>query len=333
MVSLGACLVTGANGYIGRGLCTVLKRKGCHVRALLRKPAHHLIHEAAVFDENHHDEVVYEDLKHLTRKMDLPALQPFMHVMQNIDTVFHLAGIAHATQSHSIRKEQYWQINVEATEQLLYLAHQAGVKRFIYFSSVKAEGCPTDDYGSSKKAAEDSVLFLGKKYGIHVVILRPALVYGPVCGSKIYGTKMKGNLAMMMRGIQQGWFPVLPEIKNQRSLVSIEDLIDAAICAAQKPEINGKIYTITDGKCYSSRQLYDEMRKALGKAPAKFAVPFCLFQILANTGDILQFILRRDLPFNSDALEKLFGEAYYPCQDFENDLGWKPKHDFSQINS
>lgn len=311
MLPLKNCLVTGATGFIGQHLCRFLKEKDCFVRVLLKKKTHLTKGQASRWDQTY-----FYDLKEtILFKSHSPAL------MDKIDTVFHLAGIAHASAASSVPASTYWRVNVEATKELLHLAHQAGVKRFIYFSSVKAESDARDPYTCSKKAAEEEVLNFAKTTGMHVCILRPALVYG---------RGVKGNLALMMRGIQRGWFPTLPETKNQRSLISVEDLIKAAFQVAIEDKARGKIYTVTDGVPYSTRQLFDAMLSALGKKQKPFTLPYALFWSAAKVGDLLQWILGPALPWNSERLEKLLGSAFYPDKTIQTELGFKPERDFFQ---
>lgn len=302
MNSINRCLITGASGFIGLPLCKELKTQGYFVRALLRNKNK---------NENNFDEICYHDFE----QKETPISSS---IMENIDTVFHLAGIAHA-QDKTISKDKYWQVNVKTTEMLMHLAHQSGVKQFIYFSSIKAMNNPSDFYGASKKEAEEKVLALGKKYNLHVCILRPALVYG---------IGVKGNLHLMISGIKSGLFPNLPETNNKRSLVSVDDLISAAINVAKNPRANNKIYTITDGLEYSTHKLCAAIRSALNLAPMSYTIPYIFFKCGAKFGDLLSFLLRSDIPFNSDTLEKVFGSAYFSNHEIKVDLGWSPKDNF-----
>lgn len=298
-MNIKRCLVTGASGFIGRTLCLRLQEQGVWVRALLRKTQYGSWNDAILYD--FHD----------TGKR-LPS-----QLMENIDTVFHLAGIAHTDQKQ-ISKSTYWKVNVEATEQLMQMAADQKISRFIYFSSVKAVN-GTDDYSLSKQAAENAVLTLGQKYGLHIVILRLALVYGP---------GVKGNLLNMLKGVDKGWFPPVPEMGNQRSLISVEDVVNAAFTVAENPIANGKIYTITDGHSYSTRQLYDGMRDALGLKRVQWSIPAVVFKIVAKTSDLIGQIMTRQLPLNSDSLEKLLGSAWYSSYQIEREIGWCPKMNF-----
>lgn len=294
------CLVTGATGFIGQVLCRHLQANGIFVRALLRRPITGDWQDSVIADLSDQKQLFLNNT-----------------AVNKIDTVFHLAGIAHqGATSHAYRT-----VNVDATKKLIMLAGEAGVKRFIYFSSVKAIH-PEDDYGRSKRVAEKIVLKLGKQYGMHVCIIQPALVYGPC---------VKGNIDSMLRGIKKGWFPPVPENHNQRSLVSVEDLVDAALTVAVNAKANEKVYSITDGKLYSTRQLYDAMRQAMGLSAKRWSIPMFVLRIMARIGDVMQFAMRRPLPFNTNILEKLVGSAAYDSELIQAELGWQPKLDFFKV--
>ncbi len=281
------CLVTGASGFIGKALCAHLQAQGFFVRACLRTPL-----------TGPWDEVVVGDLRNTTT----PSWQ---QAMQGIDTVFHFAGIAHT----KARTRDYWVVNVEASEALMQLAITAGVKRFIYGSSIKAIE-PDDDYGRSKQTAEKRLLDLGKTYKVRASILQPALVYG---------SPLKGNLLRLLRAIDKGWFPPLPGTHNKRSLVSLEDVVKVACLIAEDPRTSDQIqnprYVISDGIAYSTRQIYDAMREALGRSPCQWSIPLWILSFIAK------------LPFGGSAFKKLLGSSYsliYPADQLQQIFGWQP---------
>lgn len=256
---------------------------------------------------------------------DLLDLASLHAVCGGVESVYHCAGYAHAFASSD--PDIHWRVNYQGTCNLLMAAGTAGVKNFVYLSSVKAgpepggqcgseasPGMPVTEYGRSKHAAEAAVLEAGSRYGMHVVVLRPAMVYG-------YGGK--GNLERMARGIQAGWFPPLPETGNMRSILHVIDLIKAMRLVEKNPAANGKIYIVADGSPYSSRVLYDEIRKSLKLPPLSWAVPVGLLRAGGWCGDMAGRLLGRDMPLNSEVLERLLGDACYsPCR-IEHDLGWK----------
>ena len=300
-------LVTGSKGFIGNRLCYILSQQGFNVRILS--------HSALTPDEQGF-------------QMDLAVDDCPSGLCTGIDTVFHLAGIAHDTAENLDNELQYQRVNVEGTRKLLQAAKQAGVKRFIFFSSVKAVGeseqQPMDEtvdipadraYGQSKYAAEQLVLHGG--YVPHPVVIRPSMVYG---------NTQKGNLPRMIKAIQRGIFPPLPETYNLRSMVHVDDVVQAALLAAEKPEATGQIYIVTDDTGYSTRQIYNWIRAALGKPPLGWEIPLSLLNILAKTGDAMETLIGRRIPFDSAALLKLTGSACYSSAKIRRELGFMPQH-------
>lgn len=301
-------VVTGVSGFVGSHMCVALKQDGYRVRGLFR----HKPNDDA-------DSFGGVDLM----KDPCPA-----GLLKDVGIIFHLAGKAHALAETQQDAAEYFQVNTEGTRKLLEAAKQAGVQRFVYFSSVKAVGedeqqpmdetlaLPADTpYGQSKYAAEQLVLHGG--YVPHPVVIRPGMVYG---------NTEKGNLPRMINAVRRGLFPPLPEFQNQRSMVHVDDVVQAAILAAENPKAAGQIYIVTDGQAYSTRQIYDWIRSALGKPPVSWEIPICLLNGLARTGDVLGRLFGRRLPFDSDALHKLSGSAWYSSAKIERELGFKACH-------
>lgn len=303
-------LVTGANGFIGARLCGYLQHRGYPLRTTSRTGA------AASADHRYAD---------LTSAHDLPGL------CSGVDTIYHLAGKAHALSEHAEDESEYRRINTEAVHKLLVAAKQAKVSRFIFFSSVKAVGdvaeisdetadAPADTaYGRSKFAAEQLVLHGG--FVPHAVVIRPAMVYG---------NTGKGNLPRMIKAIERGVFPPLRESGNRRSMIHVDDLVRAAWLSAENPAAAGQIYIVSDGGDYSTRQLYDMIRTALGRPPRKWSVPLPLIRAAAGAGDVFRLIGGRRLPLDSDSLQKLTGSASYSAAKIRRELGFVPGHTLQQ---
>ncbi len=297
----GAPLVVGAGGFIGRRL---LRYGG---RALVRSIPHGFTQPCMVGD-----------------LLDPDSLR---RACEGVETVFHCAGIAH---SYALLPgNAHGRINYEGTCNLLEAAGKAGVRRFVFLSSVKAmadpgnacadedfPGEPDTPYGRSKRAAEKAVLEAGVKYGMHVVNLRLSLVYGS--GSP-------GNMMRMAQGIRAGWFPPLPETGNRRSVVHVDDVIDAIQQVAERPEANGRTYIIADPQPYSGREIYDTMRAALSLPPATWRIPAGLLRSAGKAGSLAGTLLRHPLPLNSMVVERLLDSAWYSPQRIENELGWRAK--------
>jgi len=293
-------LITGSTGFIGRRLL----RSGD--RALVRSVS--LLPNSSI--------AVVGDL------LDPSSLAK---ACEGVECIFHCAGYAHAFTSSD--PDAHWRINFEGTRNLLNAAANAGVKRFVFLSSVKAmaepnDACADEDwcgepltpYGRAKKAAEEAVLEAGAKYGMHVVNLRLAMVYG-------HGGR--GNLERMARGIRAGWFPPLPETGNRRSLVHVDDVVAALRLVAESPAANGKTYIVADAQTYSGREIYDAIRDALGKKPVRWRVPSVLLRMGGLLGDGAEGLLRRPLPLNSEVVDRLLGSACYSPARIERELGWR----------
>jgi UDP-glucose 4-epimerase len=283
---------------VGQALCVHLKAQGFFVRAWLRTAS------VGPWDES-----VIGDLV-----CDHDQKEIFNTALHDIDTVFHLAGIAH-TEHAAI--EDYWLLNVNATQQLLDAAAQANISRFIYFSSVKAIH-PDSAYGQSKQAAQNLVLAQGSKTNMHTCILQPALVYGP---------GLKGNLLNLLKAIDRHRFPPIPETHNQRSLVSLKDLVEVAVLVAADPRANAKTYVVTDGIAYSTRQIVDAFRGALGLTPLQWSLPLGVLRAVASIGDSVDLLKPGLWPMNTATLDKLLGSAFYSAADLSQTLGWQPSSD------
>jgi UDP-glucose 4-epimerase len=281
-------LITGATGFIGHHLL----QRGDH--ALARTPA-------GIAGE------VIGDL------LD-PASLPF--ACEDIETVFHCAGYAHAFSSSD--PDAHWRINFEGTRNLVDAAGKAGVKRFVFLSSVKAMAEPGDEcvdedwpgepntpYGKAKRAAEDAVLEAGVRYGMHVVSLRLAMVYG-------HGGR--GNLERMARGIRAGWFPPLPETGNKRSLVHVDDVVAVVRLVADRPEANGRAYIVADPRAYSGREIYDAIRAVLRAPTLRWSVPASFLRAAGHLNGRL-----------GEVVDRLIGSACYSPARIERELGWRAR--------
>jgi len=306
---LKRCLVTGASGFVGKELCEQLQRNGIFVRALLRH------NQSGPWSE--------------TVPCDLTSFeQSSKKIFSDIDTIFYLASISH----NSASPEEYDFFNVKLCLRFAESAIQHGVKNFIYVSSTKAMAephkkivdekfldWPEDHYGISKRKAEEGLLALT---GFdHLVIIRPCL---------IYGKGVKGNILSMLKLIEKGIFPPLPETGANRSMVSVRDVASALILSATTSTANRNIYLITDGIDYSVKEIENAMRHALHKKARSWYIPEKLLIALASIGDLLKKVLGR-FPFNSGVLHKLLGAARYSSEKIQKELGWRPTENFLKV--
>lgn len=312
-------LVTGATGFIGKALCVYLFENEFKVHALTRQLNHY------TKEKNQYEWIVG----------DITKPDTVINICDEIDIVFHLAGFAHAyEEENSNFSNLHQQVNYEGTVNILNEANRAGVKRFIYFSSVKACAesdsmidetftlLPTGAYGIAKREAENFVLSFCTENNILPIILRPTLVYG---------AGVKGNLSAMLKGISKGYFPMPPPIKNHKSMVSLDDLCRAALLAATIENPKKSIFIVTDGVAYSTVKMVKMMRKALGKKNTKLYLPFWAWCGLAKVGDFIQLIIKKRMPINTHAVKKLFSNAAYSSQYIKNELQFEPQFTLQDV--
>lgn len=296
-------LITGATGFIGTSLLRYIKNIEGNFRILSRSKIKG-----------------YDVIKCDFETDEIPS-----SAFDSINVVIHLAGLAHDISNVKQKNSSYYQINVNSTVELARKASRNGVKKFVFVSSVKAGGeilkgvqmneshqsNPHEIYGKTKRKAEKCLLKIGRESEMHVSIIRPSLVYGP---------KMKGNLNQMMTSIRSGWFPPLPEIHNQKSMVHVDDVVRAIFFVANSSKANGEIFILTDGIIYTTRLIYEIMCRILDKKVKKWYVPFFIFKLLS--------LFNKKFSFR---LEKLFGTEYYSSNKL-NSIGFSAKKTLEEMN-
>ena len=298
-------LVTGGSGFIGRRLCSRLLLSGRIIKKIVRR-----VNENDATDQY---------------LCNFGVDQVSESIFDNIETIFHLAGVTHDVATISIADKIYYDVNVAATEQLAIIAAKKGVKRFVYISSVKAGGkpksskCMSEDdqtepegiYGKTKRKAELKLLEIGRDTGMHVTIIRPSLVYGK---------GVKGNLHKMLSGIKKGWFPPLPQTNNSRSMIHVDDLVRALVFVAEHKRTNAEVYIATDGLSYSSREIYEVMCYIVGRPVANWAMPKKIFDFLSAISPGMKF-----------KINKLLGDELYSNNKLKS-LGFIPQLTIKEMN-
>ena len=247
-------IVTGASGFVGKALVNQLMRDGYQVIP-----------------------ISFTNL-----------LQGTVHSLPEADVCIHLAARVHVmNDSHPNPIEEYRRINFGGTKLLADLAHRAGVKRFIYMSTVKvvAESslfkqpltasdtpAPTDPYAISKLESENYLLEFAKTSGMEVVVIRPPL---------IYGKGVKANFLSLMRAAKKRIPMPFLGVKNLRSLVSLQNLISFIGCVITHPSAANQIFFVSDGEDVSIANLYKKISFSLGVSPRVFFVPVSVLRGLA----------------------------------------------------
>ncbi len=279
-------LVTGATGFIGQALVPALVAAGVEVRGLGRT--------APVNCE--------------WRPADLTRTESLRGACADINVVFHLAGIAHTR----ARGSEHTEVTVAGTRALLTEARRAGVRQFVFVSSIKAL-CSDDEYARSRRAAEDLVRAAGFPM---IALVRPGLVYGP---------GMKGNLARLLRFAARGWPLPVPRGGALRSLVHRDDLVRVLIALIETSTAPVP-YTLTDGRAYTLRAIYDDMRAGFGYGPIVYALPAGFFESIARFGDRVARWTAHPCPWDSQALAPFLQSCFSDDRRVWDDLGFKPHY-------
>lgn len=210
--------------------------------------------------------------------------------LKNVEQVVHLAARVHVMNDKSSDPlAEFRRVNVEGTAALARQAAVAGVRRFVYLSSVKVNGefteaghpftaddapAPEDPYGVSKHEAEQLLRQIAAETGMEVVIIRPPLVYGP---------GVKANFESMMRWLARGVpLPLAAVTSNRRSLVALDNLVDLIVTCLNHPAAANQTFLVSDGEDLSTAQLLKRMDAAMGHPARLFYVPPALLKLGAT---------------------------------------------------
>lgn len=255
-------LVTGASGFVGGPLVTALRDAGYAVRAATRS-------RGASFPEGVERVLV----------RDFVAGVEWDALVRDVNIVVHVAGLAHADTSE-ISEKQFDLINRVATRDLSDAAARAGVKRFLFMSSVRAQSgpsashilretdrpCPTDSYGRSKLAAEMAV----RTAGVPFTILRPVVIYGPHARANIRALVRLASLPLPLP---------FGGLTSRRSLLGIDNLMSVILFALATPAMAGETFLVADPHASTIPEIFTMLRHAQGRRPGLIRVPSNLIRL------------------------------------------------------
>ena len=294
-------LVTGANGFIGTQLSETLAKSGHQVRNTARSIAPN---------------------NPITSEMitcDLESADNLDHLTTGCDAIVHLAGRAHVMSDDPATSESlYLSANVDVTKRLAQSAARTGVKRMILMSSVKVNGesttidspftsqdtpNPQDPYGRSKTQAEQTLWDVASTSGLEGVVIRPPLVYGP---------GVRANFASLIGIVDRGIPLPLGSIRNKRSFVSVDNLIDCIATTLQTPNAGGQTFLVSDGQDLSTPELIRAIASSLHKSPMLIPIPTALLKLAATTAG------------KRNAYDRLCGSLTVDIALTKQKLSWTP---------
>ncbi|NIF29818.1 SDR family oxidoreductase [Pantoea sp. Tr-811] len=289
-------LVTGASGFVGSALCRQLNASGAFsVRAPSRRDG------------------------------ELGAATDWAPLLAGADAVIHAAARVHVMQENANDSQaEHRRVNTEGTLNLARQAAAAGVRRFIFISSIKVNGelsqpgqplraddppAPQDAYGVSKHEAEQGLLQLAAATGMEVVVVRPVLVYGP---------GVKANFLSMLRWVQRGVPLPLGALRNRRSLVFVDNLVDLVMTCLDHPQAANQVFLASDGQDVTLSELLRALGQALGRPARLLPVPPVLLHMAAR-------VLGR-----GDLAQRLLGSLQVDIAKNRQLLGWAPPYTLQQ---
>lgn len=295
-------LVTGATGFLGRALCASLS--GIFgVRGVVRRTGEVGLIDGVQFVPG-----------------DLSADFDWSDALEGIGLVVHCAARVHVMNDQSADPlAEFSRVNVDGTLRLAKQAAEAGVRRFIFLSSIKVNGeytlpgqpfiadqlpAPADPYGVSKHEAEKGLRALSHETRMEVVIIRPPLVYGP---------RVKANFLAMMHWLWRGVpLPLGKVTENRRSLVFLDNLVDLIITCIDHPAAANQTFLVSDDEDLSTAGLLYRMAVALGRPVWLIPVPVGLI------------LLGSRLIGRPGAAQRLCGSLQVDITKVKEMLGWSP---------
>nr|WP_254774857.1 SDR family oxidoreductase [Polaromonas sp. YR568] len=296
-------MVTGANGFIGQALCTALSSQGYSVRGVVRKKKANGqpgVSEHWVLDE-------------VDEHTDWAA------ALSGVDSVVHLAARVHQMRDTAADPmAEFRRVNVALALNLARQAAKAGVRRFVFMSSVKVNGettvvgqpftaddepKPMDPYGVSKFEAEQALIQLAAETGLELVIVRPVLVYGP---------GVKANFHEMMRWVFKGVPLPLGALDNRRSFVAIDNVVDLISVCLHHPQAANQVFLVSDGEDLTVSDLLRRTAAALARPARLLPVPIFVLRMGGR-------LLGKEL-----VVQRLCDTLQVDIEKTQRLLGWNP---------
>lgn len=300
-------LVTGANGYVGSALLERLLVEGMPVRAAVRTPATLSVLRAKYPQGD------------VAAVGTVDSATDWSEALAGVEVVVHLAARVHVMRDEVADPlTEFRAVNVEGALNLARQAAKAGVRRFIYLSSIKVNGegtlpgqffteqdipLPLDPYGISKYEAEEGLRKIAQQANMELVIIRPPLVYGP---------GVKANFLNMMRWLHKGMPLPFAAIHNYRSLLALDNLVDFIVTCFDHPAAANQIFLVADGEDLSTTDLLRRTAAALNVPARLFPVPQNLLEVGFKVAG------------KSDLARRLCGSLRLDTTKARTVLGWYP---------
>ena len=277
-------MITGANGFVGRTLCSLLLTEKIYVNAIVRdkkgmQTLYHYLTDPKHYPQAHFTKKAlneyYNTFFQVMVMGDLCLKTDWCDALEGVDAIVHLAALVHQIRGEE-NEAAYHQMNVQVTKYLAHSAVQKAVKRFIFISSIKVNGeytltqkkdgswegftekhypQPKGFYAETKWEAENALKIIAKNSAMDYVILRPPLVYG---------ANAKGNLQQLLFLLKRGFPLPLKGVNNARSFIFVRNLTDAIVQCLLNPAATNGTFLVCDGESVSTPELIRLLCKIRG---------------------------------------------------------------------
>ena len=311
-------LVTGATGLVGSALCRRLAGEGRKVRAMVRRTS-----DASFLKELGVELVVG----------DVSDGEACRQSARGAGVVFHCAAYV----SDWAEAEEMIRVNVEGQQAMIEASLAAGVRRFVYLSSLVVlghapqvdldESAPVvltgDVYNRTKVMAEEMALKYHRERGLPVTIIRPPYIYGP---------RDRQFLPRLLLTLRSGAFRYIGSGEEPLSLLYVENLLDAMLAASQRPEALGQIYNVTDGDPVTRRQLIEAICDGLGLEKPTRSVPLAVARAVCSVMESTYRMLgKREAPLlNRFRLKFMATPLTFSIEKARRELGYEPRFSFKE---
>ncbi len=308
-------LITGASGFLGGHLAELFTEAGHDVRGLVRTTS---------------DTSLLERLGVETVRGDLKDHRSLARAVEGVDAVIHAASTMGGV------PEEYEQATIRGTRQLLNMAQEAGVGRFVHISSVSvyplsklpageeiSEEAPYEDdprlltnYSKSKIGADRAALEFAESGEMEVVVLRPAILYGP---------RGRWNLPRMGYPLGKKWYVIVGNGRMELPACAVENCARAALPAVEKEEVQEGAYNLIDDELFTQKEYLRRLKRDVRPGMKIIGFPYPLARAFGWLFGLGMKILGRSNPFHAAHMISCHRQRRYSNEKAKRELGWRPR--------
>lgn len=309
-------LVTGATGFLGGHVARrLVQNSDCDVRALVRESSNSApLEELGV-------ELAFGDLK------DRATLRS---AVAGVDMVYHIAA---SFRTEHLPRNDMWRTNVQGTQDLLEVSHEAGVQRFVHCSSVGVHGAiegppgtegspfdPGDSYQRTKAEAEKLASDFGTEHGLPIVIFRPAGIYGPD----------DLRFLKLFKSVKSGVFRMIGSGEVLYQMIYVEDLVDGVLLCGTSERAPGEVFILTGDRPHTLNTIAQTIAKTQGVELSSFRIPATPVYVAGALCELVCRPLGINPPLYRRRVDFFRKPRAFSIEKAQEVLGFSPKVDLAE---